>query len=63
MLAIISELSEVLDEANFKWWKKQGDDDAKLHEEIVDVLHFYKHVHRAQGLTRIRFLSCISKRI
>ena len=40
-LAIISELSEVLDEVNFKWWKnpKEVDHDA-LVEEIVDVMHF-----------------------
>lgn len=41
VLAMLSELSEVLDEVNFKWWKnkKPVDDDA-LRGEIVDILHF-----------------------
>ena len=42
ILAIISELSEVLDEVNFKWWKDpQTIDHERLKEEIVDVLHFF----------------------
>ena len=42
VLAIISELSEVLDEVNYKWWKnsKPIDEDA-LKQEMVDVLHFF----------------------
>ena len=42
MLAMLSEMAEVLDEVNFKWWKnpKPVDHDA-LCEELVDVLHFY----------------------
>ena len=41
-LAMLSELAEVLDEVNFKWWKveKPINNDA-LREEIVDVLHFF----------------------
>lgn len=42
ILATISELSEVMDEVNFKWWKNQKPiDHASLLEELVDVLHFY----------------------
>ncbi|MCY0879817.1 MAG: dUTPase [Firmicutes bacterium] len=41
-LALIVELGEVLEEARYKWWKNaepiQLD---KLHEELVDVLHFF----------------------
>lgn len=42
VLAIISELSEILDEVNFKWWKdpKKINREA-LKGEIVDVLHFF----------------------
>ena len=42
MLAMLSEMAEVLDEVNFKWWKTQKpvNHDA-LCEELVDVLHFY----------------------
>ena len=42
MLAMLSEMAEVLDEVNFKWWKnpKPVNHDA-LCEELVDVLHLY----------------------
>lgn len=42
VLAMLSELSEVLDEVNFKWWKnkKPLDMDA-LRGELVDILHFF----------------------
>ena len=42
ILAIISELGEVLDEVNFKWWKNPKEiDNVALSEELVDVLHFF----------------------
>lgn len=42
ILAIISELSEILDEVNFKWWKDPKEiNKERLTEEIVDVLHFF----------------------
>ncbi|NLJ80273.1 MAG: dUTPase [Firmicutes bacterium] len=42
ILAIISELSEILDEVNFKWWKDPQElDQDRLKEEIVDLLHFF----------------------
>ena len=51
ILAIISGLSEVLDEVNFKWWKKDEEiDDEKLHEEIIDVLHFFISMCLRAGL-------------
>ena len=41
VLAMLSELSEVLDEVNFKWWKnKKPIDDNALRGELVDILHF-----------------------
>lgn len=42
VLAIISELGELLAEVNFKWWKnpKPVDLDA-VKEELVDILHFF----------------------
>ena len=41
-LAMISKLSELLDEVNFKWWKnaKPIDKDATK-DELVDILHFF----------------------
>lgn len=42
ILATISELAEVLDETQFKWWKNEKPiDEPKLKEELVDVLHFF----------------------
>ena len=41
-LAMISELSELLDEVNFKWWKNPRPvNEGSLKEELVDVLHFF----------------------
>ncbi len=41
-LAMLSELAELIDEVNFKWWKneKQIDKD-KVKGELVDILHFF----------------------
>ena len=42
VLAMLSELSEVLDEVNFKWWKnKKPVDQEALQGELVDILHFF----------------------
>ncbi|NLK08262.1 MAG: dUTPase [Firmicutes bacterium] len=42
ILAIISELAELLDEVNFKWWKNpQPLNMSAIEEELVDILHFY----------------------
>ncbi len=41
-LAMISELSELIDETNFKWWKNPKEIDTKaIKEELVDILHFF----------------------
>ena len=41
-LAMVSELAELIDEVNFKWWKnpKPVDGD-RVKEELVDILHFF----------------------
>lgn len=52
VLAIISELGEILDEVNFKWWKNPKEIDRdKLTEEIVDVLHFFVSMCLKVGIT------------
>ncbi|MBQ9832818.1 MAG: dUTPase [Clostridia bacterium] len=52
ILAIISELTEVMDEVNFKWWKNPKEvDEASLKEEIIDVLHFFVSMCIKAGLT------------
>ena len=41
-LAMVSELAELIDEVNFKWWKNPkpvNPDNVK--EELVDILHFF----------------------
>jgi dimeric dUTPase (all-alpha-NTP-PPase superfamily) len=49
---MISELSEVLDEVNFKWWKNKKEiNDAQLKEEIVDLLHFLVSMSLKAGLS------------
>ena len=52
VLAMVSELSEVLDEVNFKWWKnpKPLDDDA-IRGELVDVLHFFVSMCLKSGMS------------
>ncbi len=42
VLATLSELAELLDEVNFKWWKnpKPVNKDA-VQEELTDILHFF----------------------
>ena len=42
VLAIVSELAELLAEVTFKWWKNPkpvNDDNVK--DELVDILHFF----------------------
>ncbi len=40
-LAMMSELAELIDEVNFKWWKNPKQvDHAAVKEELVDLLHF-----------------------
>mgnify|MGYP000978794203 CR=1 FL=1 len=42
VLAMVSELGELLNEVNFKWWKndKPMNSDA-VKEEMIDILHFF----------------------
>ncbi len=42
VLAMVSELGELLDEVNFKWWKNEKPvDPSAVREELVDILHFF----------------------
>ena len=41
-LAMMSELAELIDEVNFKWWKNEKPvDNDKVKGELVDILHFF----------------------
>lgn len=51
VLAMISELAELLDEVNFKWWKNEKPiDEEALHGELVDILHFFVSMCIRAGL-------------
>lgn len=42
VLAMVSELAELLDEVNFKWWKNPKPLNAdNVKDELVDILHFF----------------------
>lgn len=42
ILAMLSELAELLHETNFKWWKNPKElNRGLLKEELVDILHFF----------------------
>lgn len=41
-IALIVELGEVMEEVRYKWWKNPTPiEPEKVHEELVDVLHFF----------------------
>ena len=51
-LAMISELSELIDEVNFKWWKnKKPVNERAVKEELVDILHFFVSMCLQAGMT------------
>lgn len=50
-LAMVSELAELIDEVNFKWWKNKKDVDVNLvREELVDILHFFVSMCHKTGM-------------
>lgn len=51
-LALIDEITELLNEVNYKWWKnpKEVDDNA-VKEEIVDMLHFFVSICLYAGVS------------
>ncbi len=51
-LAMLSELAELLDEVNFKWWKDAKPvDERRVKEELVDILHFFVSMCLKMGMT------------
>lgn len=51
-LAMVDELSELLNEVNYKWWKnpKPINEDA-VKGELVDILHFFTSMCLKMGMT------------
>lgn len=42
VLAMLSELAELLDEVNFKWWKNpKAVSEESVKGELIDILHFF----------------------
>ena len=51
-LAMLSEMAELLDEVNFKWWKNpKAIDKPALKEELVDILHFFLSMCLEAGMS------------
>lgn len=51
-LAMLSELAELIDEVNFKWWKNPKPvDENSVKEELVDILHFFVSMCLTSGMT------------
>lgn len=51
-LATISELSELIAEVNFKWWKNEKPVDVdNVRDEIVDIVHFVVSMALRSGMS------------
>lgn len=51
-VALLCELTEVIEETNYRWWKNPKEIDmAKVKEELIDVLHFYISMCLDAGMT------------
>lgn len=51
-LAMLSEMAELLNEVNFKWWKNPKPvDEYAVKEELVDILHFFVSMCLRAGMT------------
>lgn len=52
ILATLSELSELLDEVNFKWWKNHKELNYDLIKgELTDILHFFVSMCLTAGMS------------
>jgi len=52
VLAMVSELGELLNEVNFKWWKNPKEINYNaVKEELVDILHFLVSMCIKAGMT------------
>ena len=51
-LAIMDELSELINEVNYKWWKNPKPlDEAAIKEELIDILHFWASMCSKMGMS------------
>jgi len=55
-LAMLSELAELVEEVNFKWWKNPKPvNEAAVKGELVDLLHFLVSMCLKMGMTADEF--------
>lgn len=51
-LAMMDELSELINEVNYKWWKNPKPvDETRVKEELVDILHFFTSMCLKMGMS------------
>ncbi len=51
-LALIDEVTELLNEINYKWWKNEKPiNDRAVKEELTDILHFFVSMCIDAGMT------------
>ena len=51
-LAMVSELAELLEEVNFKWWKNPHELNLpNIREELSDIMHFFVSMCLEAGMT------------
>lgn len=51
-LAIMDELSELINEVNYKWWKNPKPlDERAIKEELIDILHFWVSMCLKMGMS------------
>ncbi len=51
-LAMMSELSELIDEVNFKWWKNEKEiNHENIKGELIDIFHFFMSMCLKAGMT------------
>lgn len=51
-LAMVSELAELLEEVNFKWWKNPKPlNEEHIKEELIDILHFFVSMCLRMGMS------------
>jgi len=63
VLAMISELAELLDEVNFKWWKNKRElNDGYIREELTDILHFFVSMCLFAGMDAAELFDCYLKK-
>lgn len=52
LLAMLSEMAELLEEINYKWWKNPKPVDGRaVKEELVDILHFFVSLCLKSGMS------------